>query len=205
MRPMGSSENLVDVSLAELVRRVAARAPVPGSGSVAAAVGALGAGLASMALRSAREEPESSESRAAELETTSARLLEQVDLDARAFDELRAATVKPRAGPEDGARERALERSVAVPLSTAELALSALRGLGAGAAGVRPALRSECVASAHALVAALEGSGAVVEANLASFGDERASARHRAALTAARAEARELLERVCATAARRRA
>src|SRR5262245_11962328 len=90
-----SEPDWVDRSLAEFARAAAARGPVPGSGSVAAAVGALGAGLASMALGNAGGE--AGAQAAAELARTMEQLLARVDGDARAY----ASYLEARAGRGD--------------------------------------------------------------------------------------------------------
>src|SRR5262245_15315665 len=106
---------LIDRSLAEFARAAAAREPVPGSGSVAAAVGALGAGLASMALGSARGEGPSPAP--AELAACMEALLARVQADAEAY----RAFLDARASGHGLAS--AVERSIAVPAEVAALAL----------------------------------------------------------------------------------
>jgi len=184
---MGVSTKLTDLSLAEFCRRVASRSPTPGSGSVAALVGALGTGLASMALRSAAGDTAAP---CAELERLRESLLERVDQDAEAYEAFRAA---PAASP---VREQALQRSIAVPAEIAQLSLEALRALAEGASGVRPALASECQMAAGALLAAVEGAAATAAANLPGLGDSAAAADHGFRLGAIRRRARELSEGV---------
>jgi len=163
---MTSPEGLIELSLAEFARAVASRRPIPGSGSVAAAVGALGAGLASMALASAPGEEEASSALAA----LQARLLACVDADAAAYQAFVAAR---RAGAAPAAL---LERSIAVPREIAELSLAALEQLTLGFPAVRMALHSECVTAAQALLAAIEGATFTADTNLS----ELESARERA-------------------------
>jgi len=170
------------------VRRAAAREPVPGSGSVAAAVGALGAGLASMALGSARGEGSSGAS--AELGARMEALLSCVQADADAY----RAYLEARAG--GGALEHAVERSIAVPTEIATLALGGLEGLVSGLATVRSRLHSEAVTGAQALLAAVEGATFTARSNLSGLADLGARERHAAELeglvTRARAAARAL-------------
>jgi len=149
------SDRLVALSLSEFAHRVSDRSPLPGSGCVAAAVGALGAALGIMVLRSAPCEGE--ESRLVALRDA---LLDRVDRDATAY---RAFLDARRGG---GDTKAALEEATRVPSEIAELSLTALEGLAGSVHDVRPALACECWTAAQTLVAAVESATTTARANL---------------------------------------
>jgi len=166
---MANSEDLIERSVAEFARLLAADQPVPGSGSGTAAIGALGAALASMALRAGRGEvpPE-----AARLDGLCTLLLAAVDEDARAYAAYRAA----RAGR--GELAPALQASIDVPRAVVTRALEALELLRAGVEGIRPRLRSEAWSASRALLASLEGASFTARSNLPGLPDAAERARH---------------------------
>jgi glutamate formiminotransferase/formiminotetrahydrofolate cyclodeaminase len=149
------SDRLVALSLTDFVHRVSDRNPLPGSGCVAAAVGALGAALAIMVVRSGPYERE-------EGLLTGLRddLLGCVDRDAEAYEAFIAAR-RARRPVED-----VLEGAIRVPAEIAELSLSALERLASSVHGIRPALSCECWTAALALGAAVEGAARTARANL---------------------------------------
>jgi len=174
---------LSERALSEFADLLAARTPVPGSGCAAAAIGALGAALASMALRVGRGEdpPE-----VVELERLRAGLLADVEADGRAYQDFLAA----RAGRGDLARARQL--SIDVPRRIAEASLAALACLERGVRGVKPPLHSETLTSSQALLAAVEGASFTALANLPALPASGARDPEREELEALRARAREL-------------
>jgi glutamate formiminotransferase/formiminotetrahydrofolate cyclodeaminase len=184
-RTEGNEPGWVDRSLAEFARAAAAQGPVPGSGSVAAAVGALGAGLASMALGSVRGESHRAES-ASELARLMEGLLARVDGDAQAY----ASYLEARAGR--GELAPAIEGSIAVPCEVAEHALAALERLADGAAAVRARLASEVLTASQALLACVEGATFTARSNLPGLDEPRLRDERRRELSALCARAREL-------------
>jgi len=195
---MATPQGLIDRSLAEFVRAAAAPGPVPGSGSVAAALGALGAALGSMALAAARGEghaPELARASARELDASAQALLAAVDEDARAYQ----GYLDARAGR--GELPEALAHSIAVPRAVAEGALAGLERLNEAWAGIRPRLASEGLTAAQALLACVEGAAFTAGANLAGLDDARARAAQAGELEALRGRARELARAVSARAA----
>ena len=180
---MSSSSKLVDLSFSAFVGRIAAPGVAPASGSLAAATGALGASLASMAFRSASGEsgasiPAYMKGRAEELDELAGVLLSHVDRDAEAYTAWRACS-ESTAGDETAAAEREKWRleSLEAPLETVEMSLAALRLVAVGTPECSPRLLSECDAAALALFAALEAGAAVCRANLKSFDEPLASDR----------------------------
>lgn len=150
---------------------MASAASTPGSGAVAAGLGALGAGLVSMASTGGEGEGAGTsdqapyaEGRASELGALRRRLLELVDEDAAAY----AAWIAARAAPEGDAAalDKARRAAVGVPVEVMEQALAALRIAAAGAPGVRAGRRTDLRVGARALRAAVECGGEVVLANL---------------------------------------
>jgi len=186
---MTGSGRWVDRSLAEFARATAAQGPVPGSGSVAAAVGALGAGLASMALGSARDEGAAAQA-ARELARTMEALLARVDADAEAY----ARYLEARAGRAE--LEPAVEGSIAVPAEMAALALAALQRLAEGSTAVRPRLHSELVTASQALFACVEGATFTARSNLSGLAAPERCAEHEHALGELRARAAGLVRAI---------
>jgi glutamate formiminotransferase/formiminotetrahydrofolate cyclodeaminase len=182
-------EGLIGLSLAGFAHAAASMDPAPGSGSVAAAVGALGASLGSMALRSGRDEvPNPGREGSRELEGLAAELLGLVDEDARAYSAYLAAR---RGGGDLGG---AVERSIAVPRHIAELSARALEQLCRGSGAVRPRLHSEVVTASRSLLAAVEGATFTAASNLPGLADSARAGIERAALAALSARARELVQ-----------
>lgn len=110
----------------DLLHQTAARSPTPGGGSVAAAVGALGAALGSMvvAYSRGRKDLADHEPMLARAETTleAARrdLLDLAERDVIAYTDLNAATRLPKEDPEREARILATARAATlVPASLA--------------------------------------------------------------------------------------
>lgn len=150
--------------LGEFLDALAAPSPTPGGGSAAAAAGAmaaaLGAMVASLAKRDARE-----------FEEDRLFLAAAVDRDAQAFNGVMAAYRIPKAerGPQV---EEALQRATMVPIEVAERAARLAKRLEI-LHREAPARFSSDVETARALAqAALSGALANVRINLDSIGDE---------------------------------
>jgi len=183
------------LTLAGFARKAAEPGPVPGSGSVAAALGALGAGLASMALRATAGEStttrqddaqgaQGAQDHAQGAAATMEALLARVDADATAY----ARYLEARAGHGDLAE--AVAGSIAVPREVAEQALAALERLERGLGSVRPRLRSEAFTASRALLAAVESACHTAGSNLPALDDPAERERVRTTLEALRARAR---------------
>jgi len=173
---------LRELTLAGFLERLAAGTPTPGGGSAAALGGALGGALLQMVCRLTigRDEARPHEAalgallgQAADLQ---ARLLDLVDEDAAAYDEVMQALRLPK-GTEDekAARRMALQRANLAatdsPLRAAE-ACHALLGLAAelAATGNRNAL-SDIGSAAQLAQAGLRGAVMNVRINLPGLGD----------------------------------
>jgi formiminotetrahydrofolate cyclodeaminase len=153
---MTDSKGLTARTLAEFSELLAARTPVPGSGCAAAAIGALGTALASMALRVGRGEDPAA---VVALERLRTQLLEAVEADARAYGAFRAA--QTRGADLAPARRESIE----VPAGIAAASLAALEHLHQGVGGIRPSLQAETLTATRALLAAIEGASFTALAN----------------------------------------
>ena len=166
---MPSSSSLIELSLGAFTDRVAGKGPVPASGCVAALQGALGCALFSMAFEHAAGEGGSGnsayvEGRAQELAILSQRLLELVDLDAKAYESFVEA--------EGDARDKAAREALEVPLEVAETALAGMRLAAVGAKDVKEPLWSECTVGLGALEACIRGGLGLVRTNAPSIDDQ---------------------------------
>jgi glutamate formiminotransferase/formiminotetrahydrofolate cyclodeaminase len=173
---MTNSRNtgLADLSVRDLCRALAERTPTPSGGSMAAAVGALGAATASMTLRFAEGESAAWQAgRADELQAAAERLCDLVERDAGVYDRVVAAK-ELAAGPErDAALAKAMRNALETPAEMMEACLGGLRLAAAGAdAGMPAHLRCDCLAAAHALWAGLEDAYLMVHENAAFAGDD---------------------------------
>jgi formiminotetrahydrofolate cyclodeaminase len=149
-----------ETPLGEYLEALGSPRAVPGSGSAAAVLGALGASLALKALASSNDEGVRRE--ATGLKGVIAHLLELADRDAEAYERFRRT--ERDAGQPSPARELAIE----IPLEIAAAALDVLESLGRNAIHARAALRSEVELGARALSGAVEGATAAALANAAS-------------------------------------
>lgn len=178
---------LVESSVEEFTRKLAAGTPTPGGGSAAALAGALAAALVQMvceltigkeAYRAHEVDLRTMRERASALRQT---LVELVDQDALAYDAVMAALKLPKESEaEKAARREALARAnlgaTEIPLRAAE-ACAVVLELAAGLApkGNRNALSdvgSCCVLAHAALAAALMN----VRTNLAGLKDQERAA-----------------------------
>jgi glutamate formiminotransferase/formiminotetrahydrofolate cyclodeaminase len=133
----GGPKQLVERTLRGFVEETASERPAPGGGSVAAAVGALGAALGTMVAnlsahrRGWDERWQEFSDHAERGKAAWEELLRLVHEDTRAFDELLAAFRRPAGdAAESRAREEAIQaatrRAIAVPLRVMEVALDSL-------------------------------------------------------------------------------
>ena len=125
-------------SLDEYAARLASDAPVPGGGSAAAVVAALGAALVAMVARICAANPkyeaqaDSARDVVAESDALRERLTAARERDERAFAAVVAAQRLPKASPEERsarsvALESALRAAAEAPLDAAEMALRVLQ------------------------------------------------------------------------------
>lgn len=197
-----SEPSLLDLRVAELLDKVAARTPAPGGGAVAALSTALAAGLVSMCARYADaaqvsaggvEPADELAERAAELRRAATQL---ADEDTAAYScylearRLAAAMGTPR---DDDTVERALSAASAVPLLIAELAAEvAVLAVRVGAGG-KPGLRGDATTAALLAAAAASAAALLVAENLGHDSGDPRVARAAALADAARAHAASAL------------
>jgi len=176
-------EKLVDQSLAEFVSSVAARTTAPGGGSVAAAVGALGAALGAMVgwltYGKRKFEHLDGEVRGAipPLEEIRKELTTMVDRDTAAFSDYVAAMGMPKATPEQQAArteamQAGLKNATQVPLETMRLADHAWEALITVARIGQYSSASDVLVGAKALETAVYGGYQNVLINLPAVEDE---------------------------------
>jgi methenyltetrahydrofolate cyclohydrolase len=174
---------LSDLSLTEVLNRVAAPAPTPGGGSVSAIAAAFGVALAQMVAGLPRTRHDSEEERAvlatlhAPLGDLRERLLGLADEDAAAFDRLMAAFRLPKVSDEDKTTRRAavqaaMRDATTVPLQTAVVCVRALELIVTIAALGNPSASSDLLVAMGVLRAGAEGAAANVRTNLESLADE---------------------------------
>jgi glutamate formiminotransferase/formiminotetrahydrofolate cyclodeaminase len=177
-----------DESFAQLVLLIAARTPTPGGGTAAALAGALGAGLACMALRFSLKRKEAPAESDAVVGAVEGGLLDLVkrfeqlaDADSDAFEAVRAARKLPQGSDaERAARDAAVAaagaEAVEVPLRTLRLARDGLELI----VGVLSALNRNLATDAASGAILLEGGARCaalnVEVNLVGDGSARAKA-----------------------------
>ncbi|MBR6270529.1 MAG: glutamate formimidoyltransferase [Bacteroidales bacterium] len=176
-------KGLVDLSLEGFVRETASESAAPGGGSVSAAMGALGAALATMVANLSahkrgwddrwKEFSDVAEKGQAILDE----LLALVDEDTEAFNRIMDCISMPKATPEEkAARDEALEQATlnaaAVPLRTMEAALKALPLALEMAQKGNPASASDAGVAALAAVAGIRGAALNVRINAAGLKDK---------------------------------
>lgn len=174
---------LVGLSLERFADETAGEAPAPGGGSVAAAVGALGASLGTMvanlsAHRRGWDERWEEFSRWAEQgQHLKVELLELVDEDTRAFNHVLVALGMPKAtDPEKTARAAALEdatrKAIEAPLAVMRVASRAFPLLRAMADQGLPASASDAGVGAICARAAVRGAWLNVRTNATGLTDQ---------------------------------
>lgn len=179
----GQEPKLPARTLADFVDDVASEAPVPGGGSVAAAVGALGAALGTMVANGSAHKRGWDE-RWEEFSNWAVRgrrclktLIALVDEDTQAFQELMAAYSLPKVTEEEQvARRQAIVRAthcaIEVPLKTMRAALQALDVLAAMAEHGNPNAVSDAGVGALCARTAVQGAYLNVQINAASLADD---------------------------------
>ena len=181
------SERLVRMSVKDFARETASESPAPGGGSVSAAMGALGAALATMVAnlsahkRGWDERWKEFSDVAEQGQAVMEELIALVDEDTAAFNRIMDALGLPKGTPEEkAARAAALEEATlyaaTVPLKTMEAALKALPLALEMARKGNPASASDAGVAALAALAAIRGAALNVRINAAGLADKSAAA-----------------------------
>lgn len=185
---------LTQATVREYAARLAAGAPTPGGGSVAALVGALAAAMGEMVGNFTVGKPKFVEVEAdvrrilAALETQRTRLLDLTDADADAYSQVGAAFGLPRATDEEKAAraeaiEEALKSAAQVPLAVMEACMTVCGQLEELRQKGNPNLLSDVGVAAELTRAALRCAWLNVEVNLAPLKDAAYVAEVRAAMS----------------------
>jgi len=181
------SERLVRLSVKDFAKETASESPAPGGGSVSAAMGALGAALATMVAnlsahkRGWDERWKEFSDVAEQGQKVMDELVHLVDEDTAAFNRIMAALGLPKGTPEEkAARAAALEEATlyaaTVPLKTMEASLKALPLALEMARKGNPASASDAGVAALAALAAIRGAALNVRINAAGLADKSAAA-----------------------------
>ncbi|KAG8193608.1 hypothetical protein JTE90_000241 [Oedothorax gibbosus] len=131
MLPEDENGSLATKSVQDFIKTVSARTPAPGGGSVAAAVGAMGAALSCMVgqMTYGKRQWERYDSQMRRIipvmHETMNELISIIDADTSAFNDYMAALKLPKESPEDiimreAAMEAGLKKAISVPMSLAK-------------------------------------------------------------------------------------
>lgn len=164
---------LANLTLDVFVQQLASNEPVPGGGAVAALTGTLAAALGQMAAGFTTGKPQFAETapRVAEIDSRLKRagelLLELMQEDASAYQQLSAVLKTPRTEPGRPARlQAAASMAAAVPLQTAALARKVRLDLARLLPLANPNLRSDIECGLHLAAAAMHAAAINVRVNL---------------------------------------
>jgi glutamate formiminotransferase/formiminotetrahydrofolate cyclodeaminase len=197
-------DGLVELTVRGFVEETASESVAPGGGSVAALLGALGAGLGTMVAnlsahkRGWDERWEEFSAWAEQGKRCHDELLRLVDADTEAFNAIMAAMKQPKgSAAEKSARKAAIEAAtclaIEVPLRTMEVALESMTTIQAMARDGNPASASDAGVGALCARSAVIGAELNVRINVKDLTDEtkRADYVARAAEMRAKTEALE--------------
>jgi len=189
---MSEQATIASTTMRTFLAALAARAPTPGGGAVAAISGATGAALLAMALRYSVKRDE--QAPAAGREAIDAAddaidvMLALADADVRAYADVSRAFATPRSDPARGdAIQRACAGAAAPPRSVAALSAALLTAAVDASDAINPQLASDLGVSADLLLAAAAGGERFVRVNarLASGAADEALADAKRALAQA--------------------
>ena len=200
-----SGRRLVDLTLQGFAEETASESPAPGGGSVAAAIGALGAALGTMVAnlsshkRGWDERWEEFSDWADKGKACQDELVRLVDADTDAFNGILAAFRLPKGtDAEQAARAEAIEAAnrvaIEVPLRVMEVASESLAVIRAMAADGMEQSASDAGVGALCARTAVMGAGLNVKTNVSGLKDEAAGAAYRR-------RAEEMIERANAAEA----
>jgi methenyltetrahydrofolate cyclohydrolase len=198
-----------ELPLAAFGEELASGSATPGGGCAAALAGALAAGLVAMVARntaaskSFSDRAERMSDVAADADSLRSELLQLVDADAAAFDEVMAAFRLPKETPEQQAvRAEAIQQgyraAVEPPLRVCTESVRVLELAVVVAEQGSPNAVSDAGVATHLAGAALEGGALNVEINLDSIGDEAFRTSRAEEVRAARAQGGALREQALA-------
>ncbi|MBI4473409.1 MAG: glutamate formimidoyltransferase [Acidobacteria bacterium] len=173
MSGTGRPTNTMAAAVRPFIDRVASTDPVPGGGSVAALAGALGTALGQMAIRLTKDKKNFQQHSERYLDALDRMapyreaLLELIDADSEAFNQVMAAYKIPKDSPErEQAIQAALIRATDIPSRTANCAAEALRVLEELRAVIHPNVASDLQVALHMLRTSVRGAIANMRINL---------------------------------------
>jgi len=166
-----------EMKLSDFLEKVAAKTPTPGGGSVAAAVGAMGAALGVMTARYS-DAPDAERA----LDEVKNELLTLVDADAEAYGQVNSALALPKDSDDTKRRRKealqiALGEASEVPLKGMLLGLRGLKVIADLAPKCNKNLTSDLEGAATFLESALNGCGENVKINAMALTDKVRRAR----------------------------
>ena len=208
MTDQANQTDVLSLSVREFIAAAAAKQPTPGGGSVAAAVGALGAALAEMSLAFTRgkkafaEHEEFYAHLASRLSRAERMFADLVSDDIAAYGLYHQATAMEEGPAKADAVQLALAAAIAVPRESAKLALALLEDCLALADKCNPWLISDLAAAAALAVAVVRIADYNVRVNAMPLTDRAGATDVQAASTADRARAETLLEQIEQTVVR---
>jgi len=197
---------LIDKKVTDLLDAFASPDPTPGGGSAAALAGAVGASLLAMVAGLPKTKTGTPEERAA-LDEARATLLkhrqslvELVDRDAGAYDQVVAAFRLPKETPEEKAArtnaiQRGMEAATTVPVETLQECARAITAGRTVAEFGNPSAKSDLAVAMQLLMGGVQGAMFNVMANIGSLKDAAFVDRVKANVQAAQAECGESLGR----------
>lgn len=202
-------KSLTGMTVKGFVQELASDSPAPGGGSVAALTAATSAGLLSMVLSLTLGRKKFADVEAElypfkeKTRTLHARLLELVDLDTDAFNQVMAAFKMPKATQEQKADRRgriqeAYRHAVRVPMEVVEKCIEILSMCPVLVEKGNPNALSDAGVAASMAYAGLEGAAMNVRINLGSIEDEAFVADLRKRVDAAMEVGGDLKDRVLA-------
>lgn len=189
---------LADLTIREFIREVDSPSPAPGGGSVSALASALGTGLLRMVghltipkkkFAKLNEEVQSTFIRNHEkLKILENRLVELIDKDTEAFNEIMEAFKMPKETEEDKVKrkksiESATLKAIEIPENIADVALEALNMVDFVADYGNKNALSDVGVSALMLYAGLEGACLNMKINLSGLSDETSQKYYHAKIT----------------------
>ena len=197
---------LVELLTQEFVEKVASEAPAPGGGSVSALAGALAAALCAMVARLTlgkekyRDTWQEMEQVRDSADALMRRLLELVDEDTAAYNQVLSALKLPRdTEAQRSARQAAIrsaaQKATAVPMDTLRNVTGLLDLAEAAVEKGNPNCLSDAGVAAHLIRAAASGAAYNVRINLSGLDDQ-------AIATQMKLETTELLSRVMSAVAK---
>ena len=172
-----AQKRLVDLTLRGFTEETASESPAPGGGSVAAAVGALGAALGTMVANLSSHKKgwdarwEEFSAQAVRGQAVADRLLALVDADTDAFHAVMHAMRNQADDPE--AVQAAVRGAIETPLAVMETSLEAMAVCAAMAEHGLKASASDAGGGARCARLAVRGAGLNVRINLKDLADER--------------------------------